>query len=179
MKNNKGFFLVEAVVVITLITITMAFVYPNLAKIFDNYNNSVKYYDQIEDIYVLKSMSLNLSDTIKRSTCDDPSDASTCDIKEVPTINTSDNTFGCRNFSTSKLDITPANKYGDLEKLYITNYLAEPSDSNYDFNKYLKRMKKTINDTSAYRIIGLFNNGSEYRYASIKIDNPNPNRNCH
>ena len=46
-------------------------------------------------------------------------------------------------------------------------------------------MKKTTNDTPSYRLIGVFkddtnNDGEpdETRYASIKIENPNPNRGC-
>ena len=50
------------------------------------------------------------------------------------------------------------------------------SSSNYNFNKYLKRMKKTTNDKPAYRLIGVFKRGSETRYASIKVENPNENR---
>ena len=45
-------------------------------------------------------------------------------------------------------------------------------------------MKKTTYDSSSYRLIGVFEeednegNPTEVRYASIKIDNPNPDRNC-
>ena len=54
--------------------------------------------------------------------------------------------------------------------------MANLSDSNYNFNKYLKRLRKSTNDPSAYRLIGIFEENNETRYASIKIDNPNPNR---
>ena len=66
----------------------------------------------------------------------------------------------------------------DLKELYITSYMSSPSDNNYNFNRYLKIPKKTNFDSSAYRLIGVFDNGNEKRYASIKIDNPNPTRDC-
>ena len=50
-KNNKGFFLVEAIVVITLVTSVLAFVYPSLSNIYDTFNNQAKYYDQTKDLY--------------------------------------------------------------------------------------------------------------------------------
>ena len=53
-KNNKGFFLAETIVVIALVTTVMAFVYPNVTKLYDNYVNRTKYYDQTEDLYTLK-----------------------------------------------------------------------------------------------------------------------------
>ena len=52
------------------------------------------------------------------------------------------------------------------------------SDSNYGFNRYLKRLRKSSNDTTSYRLIGIFrkrdarNKITEERYASIRIDNP-------
>ena len=53
-KNNKGFFLAETIVMIALVTSIMAFVYPNVSKLYENYKDRVVYYDQTEDIYKLK-----------------------------------------------------------------------------------------------------------------------------
>ena len=39
--NNKGFFLAETIVIIALVTTIMAFVYPNVSKLFENYKNRV------------------------------------------------------------------------------------------------------------------------------------------
>ena len=52
-KNNKGFFLVEAVVIISLVTIIMAYVYPNVNKIYNNFKYSTEVYDLPEDVYTL------------------------------------------------------------------------------------------------------------------------------
>ena len=32
----------------------------------------------------------------------------------------------------------------ELKELYIANYMGNPSSSNYNFNKYLKRLKKLV-----------------------------------
>ena len=65
----------------------------------------------------------------------------------------------------------------DLKEVYIANYMATPQiDGNYNFNRYLRRMKKSTYDNTSYRLIGIFESDGNTRYASIKIDNPNPNR---
>ena len=51
------------------------------------------------------------------------------------------------------------------------------SGDDFNFNRYLKRLKKTTSDYSSYRIIGIFNDNGQERFASIKIENPNKNRN--
>ena len=78
--------------------------------------------------------------------------------------------------------LTYVPRIGGIDQLYITSYMTNLSSSNYNFNKYLKRMKKTTNDKPAYRLIGVFvekdgyGNITETRYASIKVENPNANR---
>ena len=46
------------------------------------------------------------------------------------------------------------------------------SENDFNFNRYLKRLKKTTSDYSSYRIIGIFNDNDQERFASIKIENP-------
>lgn len=284
-KNNKGFFLAETIVVIALVTTVMAFVYPNVSKLNENYKNRTKYYDQTEDLYVLKA-AYNLLEKEYINFIDAPTSSDVDANKFVSTTflgfftfkpgNSSNNTkgsAGCLDYSKDDLDgkadvdvyckdikscnftnmlkiyddkligslhnsgfekaldyirknnnrcnkglfdfnnddyftclgdfdvlsnslnldtnhgkglscNTTKQKYKDffsnteLKELYIANYMGNPSSSNYNFNKYLKRLKKTSNDTVSYRLIGVFKKNNETRYASIKIDNPNPNRNC-
>lgn len=164
-KNNKGFFLAETIVIIALVTTVMAFVYPNVAKLYENYTNKAFYYDQTEDIYTLKAVYdylLNETNEINENTTDES------------------NNLGCKNFVDEIKLISDINlEIGDLKELYITGYMAKPSVKNdYEFNKYLSRMKKTTYDTTAYRLIGKFKNDNKVRYASIKIENPNPYRSC-
>ena len=151
-KNSKGFFLAETIVIIALVTTVMAFVYPNVVKLYENYKNIVNYYDQTEDLYVLKAYSELLKDEIMSETNN-----------------------GCKKYD-DKEPLTISNNL-PITHLYITGYMTKVSDDDYNFNRYLRRLKKTTYDTSSYRLIGVFNDGKT-RYASIKIDNPNPNRNC-
>jgi type II secretory pathway pseudopilin PulG len=187
-KNNKGFFLAETIVVIALVTTVMAFVYPNVSKLNENYNNRTKYYDQTEDLYALKAIydAMEHTDSGKTYTYTENSevynlnkfDVHITDCNDVDNKCTPDSR-GTKTFGLTK--ITDIGSFGatginGLDKLYIASYMANLSDSNYNFNKYLKRLRKSTNDPSAYRLIGIFKENNETRYASIKIDNPNPNR---
>ena len=295
-KNNKGFFLAETIVVIALVTTVMAFVYPNVTKLYENYKNRANYYDQTEDLYALRAV-YDLLENEYINFVDKPAtDINNINPNDVRSINvlgfltyegchwngsscTKSASAGCLKFSdpgnfnggylsssntasktrdlliynNSMLQIYDKNWvgadtengigrtltyirqnntndktvnnhdlftcYGDyvgqynsynldealvrtgsagpglyctgtkntyndffekisLKELYITDYMALPSSNNYNFNKYLKRLKKTNYDSAAYRLIGVFEKGAEIRYASIKVDNPNPNRNC-
>ncbi len=164
-KSNKGFFLAETIVVIALVTTVMAFVYPNVTKLYDNYKNRTKFYDQTEDLYTLKAAYKYLINE-------------KADLISNPTTDT--NGVGCKNISSlNNGRITDSVlSYLNIDELYIVSYMASPSSDNYNFNKYLKRLKKTTYDSGSYRLIGLFKEDAEERYASIKIENPNPVRGC-
>lgn len=179
-KNNKGFFLAETIVVIALVTTVMAFVYPNVSKLNENYNNRTKYYDQTEDLYALEAV----YDAMEQS----DSGEKYMESGVYYNLNNFDihitNVEEHDSRGTIKLGLTEITNIGSfgatgingLNKLYIASYMESLSDSNYNFNKYLKRLRKSTNDPSAYRLIGIFKENNETRYASIKIDNPNPNR---
>lgn len=163
-KNNKGFFLAETIVVIALVTTIMAFVYPNITKLYDNYKNKAEYYDQVEDLYVLKSYYDWFTE-----------------LGEIDDITSNGERY------IDKLDELYIEKlkdvikdgdirFGGVEELYIISYMSTPSSNNYNFNKYLHRLKKTTYDCTSYRLIGQFNKDGVTRYASIKVDNPNPVR---
>lgn len=288
-KNSKGFFLAETIVVIALVTTVMAFVYPNVTKLYENYKNRTNYYDQTEDLYALRAVyKLLESEYINfvDKPADDINNINPNDVKSINVLGfltyegchwnetscTKSASAGCLKFderSSSHPNVTASaynyynnsmlkvydsgwetrdddngigriltfirinnNKnginvnandlftcYGDyvgldnsynlddafvrdgtagpgllcsgtkqtyndffdkinLKELYITDYMATPSSDNYNFNKYLKRLKKTNYDNASYRLIGIFKDDSETRYASIKIENPNPNRQC-
>lgn len=186
-KNNKGFFLAETIVVIALVTTVMAFVYPNVSKLNENYNNRTKYYDQTEDLYALKAIYDAMEHTDSGKTYTENSEVYNLNKFDVHITDCNDVDNKCthdsRGTETLNLtEITDIESFGatginGLKNLYVASYMADLSDDNYNFNKYLKRLKKTTNDPSAYRLIGIFEHGEERRYASIKIDNPNPHRN--
>ena len=181
-KNNKGFFLAETIVMIALVTSIMAFVYPNVSKLYENYKDRAVYYDQTEDIYKLKYVYDYLLNN---------------DMLAEEYWDSSVKIFGIINFPDDLLENSVNIKkdlFSDinLKKLYITKYMVDLTfDENnselyeealngvdlYEFNRYIKRLKKTTYDTSSYRLIGIFEYGEGEnkitRYASIKIDNPN------
>lgn len=146
-KNNKGFFLAETIIIVALVTTVMAFVYPNVSKLYDNYKNTSLYYDQTEDLYTLKAYSeVYATNIIER-----------CNNLNNPPAGPSVSNEMCTNCGMG------------IQKLFIYKYMdsPSPSDANYNFNKYLKRLKKTSNDQNACRLVGVFDGG---KFASIKIE---------
>lgn len=183
-KNDKGFFLAETIVVIALVTTVMAFVYPNVSKLNENYNNRTKYYDQTEDLYTLEAVYDSMKATNSNVTNYKESGVQT-NLNMFDRQITDPNIENSR--GTIKIDLTKITDIGSfgatgingLSELYVASYMANLNNTNYNynFNKYLKRLRKTTNDPSAYRLIGVFKgDNNKTRYASIKIDNPNPNR---
>ena len=159
MKNkNMGFFLAETIVMIALVTSVMAFVFPNISKLYINFENKVKYYDQPEDIYYLMAYYQANSSYINEKTRGG--------IK---------NEIGAKKIvSLDKGEV----EVSENKTIYIVNYMGNyNSGDDFNFNRYLKRLKKTTSDYSSYRIIGIFNDNGQERFSSIKIENPNKNRN--
>lgn len=173
-KNNKGFFLAEAIVMIALVTTVMAFVYPNVSKLYENYVNKTKYYDQIEDIYALKAAYEILLDngyisTITTGgTCASPGGL---DLRVSGKLEESNNAIPQEKYNYATFG-------SDSLTLYLINYTSTPTAEDYDFRKYLRRMKISTYDSSSYRLIGKFTKDDNVSYASIKIENPNPYRTC-
>ena len=157
MKNkNMGFFLAETIVMIALVTSVMAFVFPNISKLYINFENKVKYYDQPEDIYYLMAYYKANAGFIDEKT------------KGETKHEIGEKKFGY---------LDEIVKYTD-KTIYIADYMGNyNSGDDFNFNRYLKRLKKTTSDYSSYRIIGIFNDNGQERFASIKIENPNKNRN--
>lgn len=171
-KNNKGFFLAETIVVLALVTTTMAFVYPNVSKLYDNYNSRINYYDQTQDILLLKEIYNAYKEKIDGKTYG-------CCGNSSITTESACNSSGTGSWlvGTKKIDsieeisdiVSDFDTFG-LNKIYIVGYMSNPNDDdNYNFNRYLKRLRKVTNDTHSYRLIGMFGSGASQRYASIKI----------
>ena len=160
MKNkNMGFFLAETIVMIALVTSVMAFVFPNISKLYINFENKVKYYYQHEDIYYLMAYY--------------QANAGGEDGIDERTRGETKHEIGEKKFG----DLQEIVKYTD-KTIYIADYMGNyNSGDDFNFNRYLKRLKKTTSDYSSYRIIGIFNDNGQERFASIKIENPNKNRN--
>ena len=179
-KNNKGFFLAETIVVLALVTTVVVFVSANVPNLYKNYKLQIESYDRTEDIYLLKAIEKANAEEIKKATKSDCSGTIEIGAKfyndgPLPTLEKSGSGAGYY-FKTGDLNLPTG--YSS-SKFYLTSYLVTPSVSgDYNFNKYLKRVRKPSNFQTDYRLIGKLVNGGKTTYASIRIDNPNPNRGC-
>ena len=177
-KNNKGFFLAETIVVLALVTTVIAFVYPNVSKLYENYNTRIKYYDQTEDLLLLQEVYESYKDEIKNKVRKEDY----CGKNYEGLVDINNGAYNINRLITRgnvNNAIEISDKIGDLELVYIANYMGNPRyEKLYGFNRYLKRLRKSSYDTTSYRLIGIFrkrdssNNILEERYASIRIDNP-------
>lgn len=180
-KNNKGFFLAETIVVLALVTTVVVFVSANVPNLYKNYKLQIESYDRTEDIYLLKAIEKANEEEIKKATESDCSGVSNVigaklyNDGYLPTSKGEKSEVGYY-FKTGYLNLPGGY---DSSEFYLTSYLVTPSVSgDYNFNKYLKRVRKTSNFQTDYRLIGKLVNGGKTTYASIRIDNPNPNREC-
>lgn len=175
MKNNKGFFLAEAIVMIALVTTVMAFIYPNVSKLYENYANKVRYYDQIEDIYALKAIYEILLDKKVISDKTTGGDCASIGGLQLKVDGELENYNLMGELIKEPYNIVlPSN----FKELYLINYTSTPTSIDPDFKRYLRRMKISTYDTASYRLVGKFKKAGKISYASIKVENPNPYRTC-
>lgn len=142
---------------IALVTTIVAFVYPNVSKLYNNYKNQALYYDQTEDLFFLKA----IYDANKKNI-----DKNWVSKNSIKKGNTSDDIFKSDRIKHAALE-----EYGfNHIYIYLCNYMDTYSSDDYNFNRYLKRVKKTTYDNKAYRLVGVFElEDGTTRYASIKI----------
>lgn len=180
-KNNKGFFLAETIVVLALVTTVVVFVSANVPNLYKNYKLQIESYDRTEDIYLLKAIyeanKITIDDATKAK-CND-SDTSEYEGQKkysdgnVPTDTTTTN---ATKLSLSNLPTD----YSSSSSFYLTGYLTTLKEGEFNFNKYLKRVRKTSNFQTDYRLIGKLVKDGKTTYASIRIENPDTlgNRGC-
>lgn len=169
-KNNKGFFLAETLIVISLVTLVLAFVYPNLSKLYDTFKLKTNYYDQIQDLQALKTLDYVYNGMIEDA----------CEIFN----NLEENNKIVLEFNDAFTDdglsfsYFSVNNEMKLSNLYISSYMikntSESADNikeDYGLNAYIKRIRLN-KATGNCRLIGKFkvmvDGEEEYRYASIE-----------
>ena len=175
-KNNKGFFLAETLIVISLVTLILAFVYPNLSKLYDTFKLKTNYYDQIQDLQALKTLDYVYNGEID-SICNSFKESGNFDIK-VLDFQEAFKSYG-NNFPYASV-----NNEMKLSNLYISSYMIKNTSGSvdnikedYGLNAYIKRIR--LNKvTGNCRLIGKFkvmvDGVEEYRYASIEHINIDP-----
>lgn len=180
-KNNKGFFLAETIVVLALVTTVVVFVSANVPNLYKNYKLQIESYDRTEDIYLLKAIyeaNKSAIDANTEGTCSSATMAGQKIYNPNGTGNITDN-----NYADTLISLNIPSDYDSSSSFYLTGYLTSlKDDNNYNFNKYLKRIKKTSNFKTDYRLIGVLkkSGSTETTYASIRIENPDTlgNRGC-
>lgn len=185
-KNNKGFFLAETIVVLALVTTVVVFVSANVPNLYKNYKLQIESYDRTEDIYLLKAIyeaNKSAIDGITVVKCNDTDDVSYAGQKIYGSGTTGDikNDSYATKLVSQTITLSLPSDYRN-SSFYLTGYLTSLSDDDYNFNKYLKRIKKTSNFKTDYRLIGVLkkSGSTETTYASIRIENPDTlgNRGC-
>ncbi len=180
-KNNKGFFLAETIVVLALVTTVVVFVSANVPNLYKNYKLQIESYDRTEDIYLLKAIEKANKRAIDNVTSTECSSSGSSFVGQK--IYGSGTTGDINNvsYATKLTSLNLPSGYSS-SSFYLTGYLTSLSDDDYNFNKYLKRIKKTSNFKADYRLIGVLKKGgsTETTYASIRIENPDilGNRGC-
>lgn len=182
-KNNKGFFLAETIVVLALVTTVVVFVSANVPNLYKNYKLQIESYDRTEDIYLLKAIyeaNKSTIDNVTSTVC--PSSGSFVGQKIYGDTGTL--SVAATELTSPTITLSLPTDYNS-SSFYLTGYLTSlKDDSNYNFNKYLKRIKKTSNFKTDYRLIGVLkkevDGSTETTYASIRIENPDTlgNRGC-
>lgn len=181
-KNEKGFFLAETIIVLALITTVLAYVYPNTAKLYETYKNKVRYYDQTQDVYYLRSLVPFLVSYVNEDDinvknpnsvikgCSDLSILSSIKFSDVDNIGV---------LSQKSIYSNSFNYAGNLKELYVTSYIATPTTTttkNLNFKSYLLKLRKKDYENISCRLIGVFeqkvDGKLEQRYASIKVYDP-------
>lgn len=173
-KNNKGFFLAETIVVLALVTTVVVFVSANVPNLYKNYKLQIESYDRTEDIYLLKAIYKANKMAIDTETKDKCNETDTLPYEGQKKYGDT----GTLSSAATSLHLSNVPSGYSSSSFYLTGYLTSLSDDDYNFNKYLKRIKKTSNFKADYRLIGKLENGGKTTYASIRIENPNPNRGC-
>lgn len=185
-KNNKGFFLAETIVVLALVTTVVVFVSANVPNLYKNYKLQIESYDRTEDIYLLKAIyeaNKRAIDGITDVKCNDDTDDVSYAGQKIYGSGTTGDIKNDSYATELVLPITLSLPSGySNSSFYLTGYLTSLSDDDYNFNKYLKRIKKTSNFKTDYRLIGVLKKigSTETTYASIRIENPDTlgNRGC-
>lgn len=176
-KNNKGFFLAETIVVLALVTTVVVFVSANVPNLYKNYKLQIESYDRTEDIYLLKAIYKANKMAIDTKTKDKCNETDTLPYEGQKKYGDT----GTLSSAATSLPLSNVpSGYSSSSSFYLTGYLTSLSDDDYNFNKYLKRIKKTSNFKADYRLIGKLENDGKTTYASIRIENPDTlgNRGC-
>ncbi len=160
--NNKGFFLSETLIVVTIAAVVLIFFYRQITSLYSNYEENY-YYDTIQSIHAVNNIKLFL--TTEEVIEDMIFFLGTDKIKKITDYDFNDNNLNLY-FSTliDKLDI--ADIYFSVFNINNEIINGLPENTNIIFINYLKTLIPINNYPSQYRIIVCLDDGS---YSNIVI----------
>lgn len=155
-KNNRGFMLVEILLVVTVIVTSMIFLYVQITNMDDTYD-SVFHYNTVTGIYAMENIKNFLIDDgvekIKDGLKENAFvDLSTCSSDYI--YNPSYCTILLESTNVNKLYFTKQN----IKELYEIDFET-------DMEKFIKNI--SYDQTNAYRIIVKYNDGT---FSSMKME---------
>ena len=166
--NNKGFLLVEAMVVSAVVAITLVIIYTQFNSVYDSYEKRQSY-ENIDNLYITK----DISDLVKEESINYFSVLLELKIDatpSVPYIDLSDcssfiNDDYCNSFVEKTNVKTILFTEYDISDLIDFDYTNEFSVELKDYIKYTNSILETT-PKEGYRVIVEFNN---YEYSTIKV----------
>ncbi len=160
-NKNKGYFIMETIIVISLVATIMAYVYPNINAVYENYKYQATLYDQTEDVHLLNTIYQKKKELFTEKTTKDEinipklddDNPSSVDSKRITIDNIIIDWFIIGYVDTKKIKV--GGKY-------------DP-----DFNRYVSRLHRQIFDNTSNRLVARIirkdHNTKKVTYTSIKI----------
>lgn len=152
LKDNKGFVLIETIIVMSVITLSMIILYSTYNKMINSYG-SISYYDTVEDVYTAyyvyglnQVLGYNSESNIINTSDNTYEDIlSNFNIKKIYYFNKSDvNNLTNNTLDILKYDGTTINYLNNIKNKINVNCTKEPCltvvkierDNHYYFAKY-------------------------------------------
>ncbi len=155
MKNKKGFFLAEAIVITSLVALTITLMYPQVANRYERMKSKLVYYNRAPDVYAADYIIENQSVLINSANFTLNGTNFTC-YKD----------FGANYYRYELASINPNSYY--LEQIIqsdsITNITNNYLTIDINLKKYLNSMESP---TSGNIFIFVFNYGDNKRRYAI------------
>jgi Tfp pilus assembly protein PilE len=161
--NNKGFFLAETIVAVTIVAAVLVIFYTQISVLYRNYERNGKYYT-VEALHAAR----NISTYIDQNYTDKPIGNSITSANPIIDITN-------YSFDTTGYYISLVNNL-NIKKVFFSSYNINDVITNYtnyninaSFLDFLRTLKVISDKTNTYRVIVELNNG-EYASANLVVD---------
>lgn len=163
IKNNKGYFLAEALVVTSLVTLVILLIYPQITKRYETQKTKLSSYNRVEDIYKVRDIIYNIKNSNNESFFDSIDSATITNLDDE-----SIKYFEIDNFLTQG-----QKTFYEVDSIYLLKYNVPAITTELSNNllKYIKNIRVATKDSGDYRVIIVFNTveKSYKTYATIRL----------